>query len=1132
MGEYFIKNEEGDLDPLRPANVEDITLIESNVGAAFVQFGIDNEGVAYILDENPDAFSLYPVDDVIDQQNAVGSSWQDLQDLHVKQIINVNKSSIQKIRLRFRNTSTTQSINVSMEIRDLNNQNLGSYTLTIPANQPETEYSIPFDIHHLPQGEYYLKIKRTNVDGVRVKYDANGGYCSGMFFSPDDSNYNPMGGDLWFKHEYATQSTFDVISGLAVIQGFKTYNLDTHVTIPPASSYGDRIDLVVMRRDGILEVISGVAGSHPIEPEAPYGMLKIAYVTVFKNSPLAVNMEVDQERELDRTRPLNLLQKVRELEREMVYVMDKNSPERIKYNLSGEGIMDPGASTNMVYDGELGTCILSSNEIVRRTWSFKDDSNFTVSNIDHSDHTNGTIRLATTLYQENTFMAGHGNSSRAVSSRKCFVYKNRSQMSRYPAGFFRVSTGGYIAQINVQPFWHLGTISGGRLYLMRGNTIVQESDYLPVNQWSTQNWVPNQFKFSGTVWLTPGDYYWVLKVDPVSSSSPAKLWIDTWYSYDPNYYSVNNTYGEFIGWYPNMSPSGYTGNGIALATRPGRGIGFDIIQNVPGFVSNGNVTSSSLATGAGIATVMVDLNINIPDGTYYKLEVSNDGGTTFYQMTGLTYTFSNQSGQSFVWRLTFYTNDRSKTPEVYFDYAKQYAVKFTLGLTGGSPPTSGQLVTKAFDGPRIVQFALGYAQTANPTESVIIDKFSNWDWLRMWIQENAGEVSIDLESSMDGVAWRSIKSGLSIDEMPHKPTLYGESIDIDEYNYWCDLNVDILTDEEIVETCETPWTSAQGAEVTCTADTSNKTQGTASAKMAMTADATTGLLAYVSKACSIRNYDWIEVYFYSSIALNDGDMKFRICSDTEGSVVLEEYDVPALSATTWTPFKFKLNNPALLGEVKSFGIEQIVDKGAFNLYVDSIKAIKMGLTILEPCDIAWTPDKTDPGLIHVSKDSSIKMDSTYSSKMVINADPGTGLMMHIPKTPGLNLSIFKQIRIWFYSTINLEQGDYSLLIGGNTTCTTILEEHELPAMTANGWTRITIDLDEPRSLSSVRAFGLKLNNNAINAGSFYIDSIQGLTTTDMPFYQPYVRMRFNLSRNDGKDISPSIRKVGVIPRFS
>lgn len=1130
MGEYFIKNEDGDLEPLRPANVEDIKLIESNVGAAFVQFGIDNEGVAYVLDENPDAFSLYPVVDVIDQQHAVGSSWQDLQDLHIKQIINVNKSSIQNIRLRFRNTNTTRSINVSMEIRDLNDQNLGSYTLTIPANKQETEYSIPFNIHHLPQGEYYLKIKRTNVDGVRVKYDASGGYCSGMFSSPNDSDYNPTGGDLWFKHEYATQSTFDVTSGLAVIQGFKTYNLDTHVTIPPASSYGDRIDLVVMRRDGILEVIPGVAGSHPTEPEAPYGVLKIAYVKVFKNSPLAADMEVDQDRKLDRTRPLNLLQKVRELEREMIYVMDKNSPKRIKYNLSGEEIIDSGASTNVVYDGELGACVLGSSGTAQRTWSFKDNSNFTASNIDHSDHANGRIQLATTLYQENTFMGGHNNSKRAVYSRKCFVYKNRSQMSRYPAGFFRLSTGGYITQINVQPFWHLGTISGGRLYLMKGNTIVQQSEYLPVNKWSKQNWVPNQFKFSGDVWLTPGDYYWVLKVDPVSSSSPGKLWVDTWYSYDSRYYSVNNTYGEFIGWYPNITPSGYTGNGIKLATRPGKGIGFDVIQKVPGFVSNGKVTSSPFTTSAGIATAMVDLNIKVPDGTYYKLEVSNDGGNTFYQMTGKTYTFSNQNGRSFVWRLTLYTNDKSKSPEVYFDHKKQYAIKFTLGLTGGSPPTSGQLVTKAFDGPRIVQYALGYAQTANPNESVIIDKFGNWDWLRMWVQENAGKVSIDLESSMDGVAWRTIKSGLTLDDVPHEPTLYGESIDDDEYNYWCDLNANMLTDYDIIETCETPWTSAQGANVTCTADTSNKVQGTASAKMAMTDDATTGLLAYKDKSCSLIDYDWIEVSFYSSIDLGPGNIRFRICGDTGGSDVLEEHTVRTTTASTWTTFRFTLNNPALLGEVKSFALYQAVDKGAFNLHVDSIKAVKKGLTILQPCEDTWTRDKAED-LIQVSRDSSFKMEGNYSAKLVINADPGTGLLMHKSSTV-MDLSPFKQIRIWFYSTINLKQGDFSLLIAGDIKCTTILEEHRLPAMTANGWTRITFDLNEPRSLSEVLSFGLKLNNNAINSGTFYIDSIQGLTTTDMPFYQPYVRMRFNLSRENGKDISPSIRKVGVIPRLS
>jgi hypothetical protein len=42
--------------------------------------------------------------------------------------------------------------------------------------------------------------------------------------------------------------------------------------------------------------------------------------------------------------------------------------------------------------------------------------------------------------------------------------------------------------------------------------------------------------------------------------------------------------------------------------------------------------------------------------------------------------------------------------------------------------------------------------------------------------------------------------------------------------------------------------------------------------------------------------------------------------------------------------------------------------------------------------------------------------------------------------------------------------------------------------------------------------------------TFRIDKIEGLKTTKYPFYQKCVRFRFNLSRNQGTDLSPVCKK--------
>lgn len=1142
MSEYYVK-EDGDIFPLRVAKAQDIHTIQSHITTALNQIIIDNLGDAFILDDEEDSFKLTPIEDVssdeiIDQQNLSSTNWKELIDLYVTQDIITTKSSIENIHLKFRNVSES-AINVTVEILNPNNEYVveGSYTLSVPGNTVETAYKLPFNLHHLAPGNYTIRLKRTNIRGLQVKYDSNGSYLAGMSESPDDDTYNNIGGDLWFIHEYAGQSSFNITRGLAIVQANKIYSVDTHITIPPVSAYGDRIDLVTMDKSGFFNVYEGEPSTHPIAPDEVDGELVIAYVTSYRNEPLATDMDVDQDETLRHTRLRSLKHRITDLENMTNYIMSKNSPKRIKYNLTGQSMMDLGSSTNVAWDSVKNAFVLSNSSSVDVLFGL--DTGVTLNNTTYYTE-DKTVRLKRHSYQGNYYDAGHqGRKRELFNSKVTFhkTYKGTSYLSRYFAGVFKLGVGGNIYDISIQEMGLSSGVDKGRIGIW---------EYENNKEWVlrySSDWVKaanfakpgsnkmTKFNFSDVRYLShTKTWAWVLEFKLKSGYETGTATTTTWKVTDTKGFDSkwNNTYAQFEGPGPYIS---------GLKTRPGRGIGFKIHQSVNGWEKEGTITSDIYDAGAGISTVTMDINIILQEGTSYKLEVSNDGGGKFYEVKGNKYNFSNKTGSKFVWRITLRANSNKYyslyTPEIAYSETKKYAIKASLGITTGTGNTSGDLYSIPFYGPGIIAYALGYQEST--TEEPNPDVFSHWDWLRLWCEENDGEVSVSFESSNDGSIWNRIVTGLSLEDIGQEATLFGDAVDFDEYNYWCDVDVEILTDSEVVQSCETAWT-ADDLGVTCTRDSSNKVEGTYSAKMAIGSDvAENTLIAHQEKLLSLINYDWIEIKILSSVELDEGDFQFLVASDEDCTEVIEAYSIPAVSTGAFRTFQFKIQNPEDMAAVKSFGIKQIVDKGALDINIDAIKAIKLGITTLDSGETAWSvPSAMSGKVTSTAVSTPTPAAGSHCQKISLVSDPSTGLLVYKTKSPGLNMSPFDQIRMYLKSDTALGYGDLSLVLASNSSGTTILEEHSLPAIPDDdtNWKRINFDLIKPRDLDNIQSIGIKLNNGSINSGNFYVDEIQGVTTRYVPFYQKYVRMVFHLTRLDGDDISPTIHKIGVIPTLT
>jgi len=1171
MPNYYTEITE-DIIPGHLAYADDINLIQHGIQAALAQIICDNFGDGYVLDDDEDAFLMTPVgtgDEQIDQMNRTSSYlvYQSMTDVYVRQTIDITKSSVSSITVKVSNDSGANQV-LRGELRTIEGENIdsdliASYEVTVPASQTGAgDFTFDFNAHHLPEDSYYLVIKYAT--GIKIALDESGAYNQSFATSVNGVQYEVVPKDLWFEERYATEGTYDIDKGIAVIHGEKIQSVDTHVTIAERSLYGNRIDIVIMDKEGIYSVIQGdaIAIGKPIAPdsEIPFGSLKIAYVTVPVSIP-GVDPEpilVDQEDILGHARMRRHEERLRRLEKKTDWIFNYNSPERIKYNLTGSTFYDSGASSN-VEAITAGTRTigyrLSSYEVNDYYWSFKDfngnppiegeyEKDNGISkfiNIDHSNHNSGICKLQKRTNESYIYNSGGAGRTRIATPRGVYasdpyywkrkheIYRDNSRQSEYPANTFKITTETTLSRIIIDSRHYRNAASVKCVIYRKGGGRIATSASKDLRRYpgGAYNIIRTpilDFNFSG-ITLSPGTYVWVLVVEPKALHTKAEVWMDS-----VNYYGRPVSFLSLGGSYPPNIPSGtYVKYNLAETLL------FDIYALKDVMAPSGTIQSSMIDTTEGIGSVAMDMNLSLPSGTSYELYVTNDNGTTWQRMQGKYLNFTTD-GHQFMWKLILKTNNNSATPTLSYSISKQYAVKFTLGLTGGSPKTDGVLVTKPFCGDLILQEAL-------PVTSGI-NKFSHWEWLRMWCEENAGDISIDIEA-VDALAspeantdWTFIKSGLSLDELYHGSVDYSNyegSYEEDEYNYHCDVDEEIiLEDEVIIDRCEEAWVETEDDDYTThLLDETVYQEGTASTKTTF-AHYTGEEPVFMSKALEsldLTGYDSLQFEIRTNKAegFEPGDLQF--CIGTSAKCATGEYhDIPAIATTTWTTVTVPITDPEALAAVMSIGVKRPTEGtewNSFSIWIDNVIGIISNLRVIDTCE-------TTPGFTKAQNDdvttsrSATHKEGSYSSQIQVSTLADTGLIAY--KELNEDLSKFNQIRFWIQcDSTAINAGDFDIVFGSDEECEEVINDqgYYIPHIDPGSWTRVTIDLENPSDYEAVQSIGIRMLN--LRNITFRIDMIEGIKTVKYPFYQKCVRFRFNLHRDEGTNLSPTIRKVGVIP---
>lgn len=144
----------------------------------------------------------------------------------------------------------------------------------------------------------------------------------------------------------------------------------------------------------------------------------------------------------------------------------------------------------------------------------------------------------------------------------------------------------------------------------------------------------------------------------------------------------------------------------------------------------------------------------------------------------------------------------------------------------------------------------------------------------------------------------------------------------------------------------------------------------------------------------------------------------------------------------------------------------------------------------DDCETNWTA-KTN---VTCALDSDEKKEGTYSVKISPSADFTTGLLAYHDSAFG-DLTDYGYVRLWIKSSIALSAGDLQFCIDDTNGCGSPLEEIDIPALSADTWKIVVLQITTPAALSAVASLGLSATTD-FGACDINIDEIKFVKSFD------------------------------------
>lgn len=167
-------------------------------------------------------------------------------------------------------------------------------------------------------------------------------------------------------------------------------------------------------------------------------------------------------------------------------------------------------------------------------------------------------------------------------------------------------------------------------------------------------------------------------------------------------------------------------------------------------------------------------------------------------------------------------------------------------------------------------------------------------------------------------------------------------VSLSRFEYVYSIGTDL-----VIQNCDEVWSELVDTDVTASADTAYKKEGSASLKLVVAAGCAAGdILATMDiTSLDLSGCDQVAIWIYSSVALDAGDIQLLLDNSAQCASPVESLDIPATTANTWTRHVISLVNPYNDSAIISVGLKMVVDKGAFTLRADDIRGWDSGTKV-------------------------------------------------------------------------------------------------------------------------------------------------------------------------------------------
>ena len=190
---------------------------------------------------------------------------------------------------------------------------------------------------------------------------------------------------------------------------------------------------------------------------------------------------------------------------------------------------------------------------------------------------------------------------------------------------------------------------------------------------------------------------------------------------------------------------------------------------------------------------------------------------------------------------------------------------------------------------------------------------------------------------------------------------------------------------------------------------------------------------------------------------------------------------------------------------------------------------KISFTRLHDCGSTFD-EKTD-GDFTQSLDTKDKKQGTQALKMVIASGASAGDFVTDSIT-SKNISGYDYIEMWVKSTVATSAGNLKLLLDDSASCASPLETLSIPALTADTWTFVRMQLSTPELDTAIISVGLEYDSD-LGACTVWIDDIAAVkndtaewSTLDRRLWKIDKEARDLILLRDGQDaIGYSLIKI-------